>query len=394
MEQPTDNQIHRFQCFLQIYHNEPLGYILVRRLRLPLAVIGFGFIFLYFGILLILHHLAGHASPATLEDVLRIPPASHYYYPNLNAIVYDIIGNPLLLLLLIFFGQYVPKQIRRLEQSNLIQPGSSPSRPIRWLINHEAGKRWLVGICLVVTLGVAVITTVIGVVMSPPANTPDYYVVFLSFLGHYGQITIFVQLIILLIILNDYKLTPRLHLRHPDGCSGLAPFGQVGLVVYLYLFILALQAAIGTIAGGTPLQRLTEQTINASAWIFLSIFFSTGFFLVFHEFLYKPRRALKTLQQQYLLKAGDEWTRYHQRLSASIIDSVEESASLLSGRSEFQFDDDLKLLEIWDKLNRDVEHINTWPISRRTIRSLAFFANPLFPVLLPFIAEAISNIIS
>lgn len=386
-------QTHRFQYLLRTYYNEPLKYILVRRLRLPLPLIGFLFAFMYFGVLLILHEVTGHASPSTLEDVLRVPSASSYYYPNVVAIVYDLIGNPLLLLMLIFFGLYIPQQIEQLEQSKLIQPISSSPKLIHRLVNRGASSRLLAQILLIFPLVVAAGATALGVILWPPTDTPGNYAVFLSFLGHYGQIAVFVQLTLLLLILNSYTLTPGLHLRHPDGCSGLAPFGRLGLVAYLYLFVLALKGAIGTIAGGTPLQQLIEQTVKSSAWIYSWVFFPIACFFIFDQLLYKPHCALRDLQRRYLLKAGTEWNRYHQRLSTSIIRSVEESQDLLSDRLELQFDDDLKLLEIWDKLNQDVGHMNIWPIPLRTLRVIAFFANPLIPILLPFIVETITNII-
>ena len=111
MEQ-TDNSIpSRLQKLLRVYQVEPVGYILVDRLRLPLPIISGLFIVLFFGIHFVLNGIAGIPRPPTFADALR-PPG--LYYPHLIGLTYDLLGYPLLLTLLIFIRHYIPTQLTRI----------------------------------------------------------------------------------------------------------------------------------------------------------------------------------------------------------------------------------------------------------------------------------------
>ena len=77
------------QTYLKTYRKEPLGWVLVDLLHLSPPAVGVIFAFLYFGILLILHNIAGHPLPDEFGDVFR-HPSGRYYYPNLIAVAYDL----------------------------------------------------------------------------------------------------------------------------------------------------------------------------------------------------------------------------------------------------------------------------------------------------------------
>ena len=86
--------------YLGIYKREPLGWFLVEKLRLSPIMVGVVAIFLYFGVLIILHNIAGHPLPVNLKELFSYP-STYYYYPNLIGVAYDLIGNPLFFVFLV-----------------------------------------------------------------------------------------------------------------------------------------------------------------------------------------------------------------------------------------------------------------------------------------------------
>ena len=106
------------QQYLNLYKQEFIGKILVDHLRLSMPVIGGVFVFVYFGILLVLHSIAGHPLPSTLGDVFK-NPSSYFYYPNLIGVTYDLVANPLLIVLLMVFRDFIPRQFMQIGRAHV-----------------------------------------------------------------------------------------------------------------------------------------------------------------------------------------------------------------------------------------------------------------------------------
>jgi hypothetical protein len=378
---------------LRIYRIEPLGRLLTKRARLSPAMSGLLFVFLYFGIRLFLNQLVGTPGPATLGDVFRRSPGTGYY-PDLKGINYDLIGNPLLLAMLVFFDTYLPDLLGQLEKNGLVEPNPAPPRIARSLARRVEKRPALIWAAVVVPLIVAVAGLGADIWTDSPQNAPEAYSIFLAFLGRYGQTAVFIQIGGLFVILNHYKITPRVHLHHPDQCSGLAPFGRLAIAVYVYLFTLAMTQAIGAMAGGTAFGKIVKNVTEPETLVYLWILFPVVLVFTFDQLLYRPHRALDERRREYLLNASQAWTDYHQRLSVNISHAANQSQEPMTGTNDYHFDDDMELLETWAKLNQAVEQMPTWPIPKRTLRPAAVIANPLIPLLLPFVINAVSNLLT
>ncbi len=218
----------------------------------------------------------------------------------------------------------------------------------------------------------------------------DRYCVFLSFVARYAGVAVLVQLGYVFLILSRYDYAFRLHLNHPDKCSGLLRFGRLALAAYAYLFVFAMMQAVGT----TSLERLLGGADGIGALAYLWIVFPLALLFVFGTLAYRPHLTMRRLQMDYLVPATAAWTDYHQRISASIDAEVTRTAALLSEETWSQIRDDLALLEAWAKLTKDVQDMHTWPVSKPVIRLMAVFVNPLWPMLLPLVIAWVTALLS
>jgi hypothetical protein len=388
-EQTQIDSSSTLQQSLRIYRIEPLGLVLSGWLHLPLYVIWFLFVILYFGILLILHHVVGTQPPTNLGDIFRLPPI-YFYYPNLIAIMYDLVGHPLLLVLLIFFRDHISSQFAELERSGFIREKSTTSRIARAFRFLGTNSRVQTLLIIIVPLLVAVVGLGVDVVVWSPKDTPGSYAVLVSSLGRYGRLAAFAQLVYIFVVLGNYEYSFSLHLNHPDGCSGLAPFGKLAIAGYTYLFVFAMMQAVGSAAGSSGFEKALN-AIGLGSFAYLWILFPLALILIFDRLIYRPHRVLKELQLQYLRVASAAWTNYHQQLTSSIVGAVEQSKTPLTNKASFHFGDDLELLNVWERLNKYVEEMHTWPIPKRVFPTIAILANPLIPMLLPVVVDVVKS---
>jgi hypothetical protein len=376
---------------LRIYQIEPIGYVLINWLRLPLPIIGGLFVFLFFGILFVLHSVAGTPQPPTFADIFRLPAT--FYYPNLIAVTYDFVGYPFLLTLLIFIRQYIPRQFIHLEREGLIKERPTTSR-IAELLRFLSGDRRVQTITVIVApVSVAFLGLLVDIRVSAPMGRPAMYAMFLSMLGRYGILVAFIQLSYILIILSNYAFDFRLHLNHPDQCSGLRPFGNLAMSSYSYLFALAMMLAVGTFASATYFDRAVRSMAGSAALAYLWILFPLALIVIFEQLIYKQHRVLRQLQDQYLQRSSTSWTEYHQQVTSAILGFVESSEAPLLDKADFSFSDDLEILEVWAKLDRYVTDMHTWPVPRHTLRTIVVLANPFIPILLPVVADAVRKLL-
>lgn len=213
-------------------------------------------------------------------------------------------------------------------------------------------------------------------------------------LGRYGILVAFIQFAYIFIILSNYTFDFRLHLNHPDQCSGLRPFGNMALPAYWYTFALAMMLAVGTFTSGTYFDLVIRNLTGSSfALLYLWVLFPIAVIAIFNQLLYKPHCALQRLQGQYLRRSSASWTRYHQQIASAIYGAVESSESPLLSTIDFDLSDDLELLESWEKIDKYIANMHTWPIPKRTLRAIAISANPLIPVLLPVVADVIRRVL-
>jgi hypothetical protein len=374
--------------YLRIYQLELIDRFLVDRLHLPLFLMWLLFVFLYFGVLLILHSAIGTPGPANLKDVFRNPSGS-FYYPNLIAATYDFIGNPLYLTLLLFLRRHVPHQFRQLQENGFIV-AKSPTSPMTKFFHFLGSNDRAQKLAMIVYPIAATIIGTLGAAFAfLPQTTPGRYALWLTALSIYGRAAVLVQLIYIFVILGNYQFDFRLHLDHPDGCSGLAPFGELSIAAYSYLFITAMILAFGTLAGGTPAEIILRSTSISGAFVYLWLLFPLAVMIIFVQLIYRPHRALRELQRQHLLIGSAAWTDYHQQLLSNVLGAAKKSTAPLADRGRYHFSDDLELLEVWAKLNKYVQDMHTWPIPRRAFRIIAILVNPLIPILLPLVGELV-----
>jgi hypothetical protein len=381
----TTGEIHQY---LRIYEIEPLGWVLADWLHLPIPVIGGVFAFLYFGVLLVLHNIAGHPLPTNLRELFH-HPSTHYYYPNLIGIGFDLIGNPLFFVFLAILKHYIPRQFVKLEQDGLIKERRSLSCLARFVRFSARNRRAQIIAMIVIPVVVSSSSAVLSIWVLQPADTPGKYAIFLSLLGTYAKSVVVVQLVYIFLILSNYSLDMKLNLAHPDHCSGLAPFGNLAMAVYAFLFFLAMFQAIGTSAGGGALEKTVINISGSVAYLYLWFLFPLAILYVLDQLLYTPHRAMRDLQRRYLETSSRSWTSYHQNILASLLRVIEVSEDPLIGKTNLSFGDDLELLETWARLDKYVTEMHTWPISKSTFRTIAILVNPLVPILLPGIVSFI-----
>jgi hypothetical protein len=365
---------------LGVYEIEPMGRLLVGRLRLSLPALWLLFAFLYFGVLLILHTIVGTPTPSSPAAIFQYPSAS-FYYPNLVAMVFDLVGNPTLLLVLMLFRSYIPWQLKQLEEAGLLKDKQARVRASERLYSMASKPRIQLAAVVLIPVAVAVLGLVVDVVIYAPQGAPEWYGVILSLMGRYARVAVAAQLVFLFIILGRYQYSAKLHLNHPDGCSGLLPFGRLALAVYAYLFVFAMMQAVGISAFERVLHSIVDWRSLANLWIV----FPVALFFVFRELLWRPHHSMRKLQTDYLLNASASWTDYHQRIASSVASEVRRSTAPLSEKASTHIDDDMVLLDTWAKLDADIEQMPTWPIPKRTFRLFAIFLNPMVPILLPVV---------
>ena len=388
MEQNANQATDELNQYLGVFKRERIGWLLVDRLHLPLPVIGGLFSFLYFGILLALHNTAGHPLPTNLNEVFSLPTVS-YYYPNLIGIAYDLIGNPLIFVLLVIMRNYIPRQFVQLELDGLIHGTPSHSRSRRFVEKALCKPHFQIVAITIIPLFFSSMFAVIDVLVYRPTDISWQYSIFLSWLGRYAGLAIFVQIVYILLIINSYTLNVRLNLSHPDHCSGLAPFGNLAIIIYAVFFIWAMIEAIGIAAGGSAWQKAITGSSGQFALIYLWILFPLAVLYIFDRLVYRPHRAMHELQKNYLETSSQAWSNYHQNIKSEIMTAVKSSQIRLASKSHHQYTDDIELLETWAKLDKYVVDMHTWPISNYTLRLLAIFVNPFVPILIPAAVDII-----
>jgi hypothetical protein len=380
-----------WEQLFRVYQIEPIGWLLSVRFQPPLLVVWLLFVVLYFGVLFIMYGLAGTPQPPHFSDMFRQPSASSYY-PNLNAIAYDVVGNPLLLALLVFFPRQIPAQFAQLKQSGFIDLKPATS----WMdkaLHYLGTKRRIQRLTVIGLPLLAALLLRLFVDTGPfsPQAMPSLYTEFLSFLGRYGRAAALVQFGYIFITIANLELKPEFHFNHPDECSGLAPFGRLATLGYAYLFVHMMVEAIGITTGDTAFGRVVGSISGPYAPVFLGILFPIAAAVIFGQLLYAPHCVLRKLQEQTLLDVSTAWTKYHKQVTSCISEAVRQSNTLLTAEADHRFADDWELLETWTKLNKCIEDVHTWPIPKRTIRIVATLGNPLIPVLLPLVVDALKN---
>lgn len=363
--------------YLRLYRLEPLGWLLERS-RLPLPVVGALFVAIYFGVLLVMHAQIGDPAPATIAELFG-HPTTRFYYPNLIGITYDLIGNPLYFVLLVIMRSYVPPQFVRLQQAGMLVERRTDSPVVAWL-GRLVRARWMqIALTTVLPLLVGLLLYQNYVRVFPPATLPDQYAVFLSLLGNYVKLVLLVQTAYLFLILSRHRIHVNLQPNHPDQCAGLSPFGNLALISYAFLFLLAAVQAVGTSAGGTALERALTSAGGATALIYLWLLFPLAVIFVFERLLYQPHRTLVAALQAQLEASGQAWVARHRALLDQAQSAAQDAPlpNLKAG---------LEQLEAWASLEQVLREMPTWPISRGTLRLLGTLVNPLLPMLLPAIS--------
>jgi len=67
--------------------------------------------------------------------------------------------------------------------------------------------------------------------------------------------------------------------------------------------------------------------------------------------------------------------------------TIKTSQVPMSSKAQHSYSGDVELLEIWEKLDKYVADMNTWPISKSRLRLMAIFVNPFLPIMIPAITE-------
>lgn len=146
---------------------------------------------------------------------------------------------------------------------------------------------------------------------------------------------------------------------------------------------------VGTFASGTYFDIAIRSMAGSAALAYLWVLFPLALIVIYARLMYKPHYMLQQLQDQYLRRSSASWTGYHQQIAPSILGYVESSETPLLGKAHFDFSDDLKVLEVWAKLDKYFADMHTWPIPKGTFRTVAVLANPFIPILPPVIVGAV-----
>ena len=378
--------------YLGIYSRELLGWVFKGRLQLPLSVTAGFFISLYFGVLLILHLKIGSPFPPSIAELFSVQ-TNIFYYPNLIGIAYDLIGNPMLLVLLVFFRDYVPHQFNELKKNGVLQEKVSQTLSARLLgvaLNSYA-QIFLINILPII---LSLTLAVFDMQFYQPEGAPSKYGIFLSALGRYVVLVFIIEIAYIFLILKNYSIKISLQLKHPDNCSGTSPFGNLAIATYFVFFIWAMMEAIGISVGGSALLRSMSETSKITTVAFLWILFPLISLFVFEQLIYSPHCLLQSIQTEYLEKSRKSWAGLHKDIKSSLSDAIKKSGTPSSKKSSSTLSDSMHNLETWDKLDQYVIDMHTWPISKTTIRTIALFINPLLPLLFPVVVDYIvSNIL-
>ncbi len=362
-------------------------------LRLSKPVIASFFILVYFGVLLTLHNVTGHLPPSTFKELFS-HPTDHFYYPNLIGIAYDLVGNPLFFVFLAVIRYYIPRQFLQLDLDGLIKEKDnlSPLERIVHFISLNNRVQVIVGV--IFPFIASLFLAFQSVQIFQPVDIPAKYAIFLSFLGSYAILVILVQLAYIFLILRNYSFNVKINLSHPDNCSGLAPFGNLAIIIYAFLFFWAMFQAIGTSAGGSALQKAITTTTGSITLIYLWLLFPLASIYIFDRLVYQPHIALFELRRQYLETFSRIWTERHQQIRSKLRTTIEFSKSPRSKKGNHDFNSELEILQTWVKLDQYVIDMHTWPISKSTFQILGTFANPLIPILLPAIIGLVKSLLS
>jgi hypothetical protein len=213
---------------------------------------------------------------------------------------------------------------------------------------------------------------------------PGLYGVFLSFLGRYVRAAIIIQIIYIFLILNLHTINSKIHIHHPDECNGFAPFGNLSCAIYFFLFIFALTQAVVT-----AITIASGNVTNIAMLVYLWIVFPIATLFVFEKLVYQPHKVLQDVQKRSLLDSSLRWNGYYLKATTDLEKWISNG-----GKDDApQLSVVLQTLDDWKKLDAHMADVNTWPISKNTLRVLSTLTNPFLPVLLPAVVEIFKNVL-
>jgi len=321
------------------------------------------FVLVYFAIPFFLHAAMKTPRPVTIAQTLE--PAR--YYPNAFAVTYDLIGTPVLLLLLTLLPSFIERQCRKLGEDGVVASVPARSRAIRLLL-----RPWLqVTLIGVVPLLWGVAGLVQDVRNYPQEDVVAYYKLALAVLSRYARASGVIQVALVLIAVRRLVIAPRVVSQHPDGCSGLAPFGNLALATYAVLFVNTLMVAVGVAVGGVSLvdtmglSRTVAQAIVWLAFPFVALY-------IFESLILRPHIALQWFLRDQVSAAAVAWQIQQKDLTDRLAGGAGKA-------------DDFGRLKSWAELNETVAATHTWPVSRGLLRNVAVLVSPIIPPLVTII---------
>jgi hypothetical protein len=373
---------------------EPLSGLLRDRLHLSPLVVGALAVLAYLGVLTLLHTLAGTPRPTTLAQALS-PPAKGrgYYYPNLDSVVFDLVGNPLLLFLLVAFRDYLPAQFRQLERNGVIV--RRPVSPwVAKLVRLEiSGRRRGFRAVYLGLLGAALVVAFFSPAPGQLDGALRAWTFFLVALGAYTRLAVLLQVSYVLLIWRGYSLElAHLNLLHADRCGGVAPLGNLAIAAYSFLFALATLQGVDLFAGQALLKGVLGGDLGSALGLALWLLFVVALLLVFERLVYRPHRAMEQYQAERLSGSGQAWSDYHRHLGTRLAASLAQRPGTAEGTPGRDLQEDLELLAGWYRLNQYIADLHTWPIPRPTLRLLAVLVNPLIPLLVPVLVRVLQQL--
>lgn len=374
--------------YLRAYEVEPLGKLLVDRLHLPAPVIGAIFAILYFGVLSILHGIAGTRSPSSFRELFQ-HPSTVFYYPNLLGITFDLAGNPLAFAFLGFIRHFVPSQFGVLAQDNVLVKHDLRSSTARRLHKIASGKGFQLAAVVLLPAFLGVWYGIQFGVYRQPAHLADQYAVLLGMLAVYAVWTVIVQLAYIFVILHAYSLNLQLKPICGDLGSMLRPLGNMAVAIYAFLFLWAMLRSVILSVEGGPFAANPRNISALLSFLYLWLVFPASILVVFEQLVYRPHRLLANIRRQYLQESSAAWMTWHRQIHGELLDLAR------TGKQAWQsgnFDDKIKLLEDWAKLDSYIAEMNTWPLPRSAFRAIAFFVNPLVPLFIPLFAGLLQGL--
>jgi len=277
----------------------PFNSLLINKFRLDgiaVALLSWvTFLLLYAGGIWAFRRIMNTPYPQRFVDLLVVAPGSAFYYPDWNAMTFDVVLNPALVALASTFPLLMAKRLTLLLRSNLLQPSSGSRGQLLEL------SPWAI-------LGSSLLFAIVTVAGSWFSRYQFYfddplafrlYVLFLVGLSTYVRWSLLIVALQTTIWVFRCEFRPNKELLSRGGEAKVHPLGELGILLFL-VFHSLIAYAVATI--GTSVVKGVLTAADALFWeavahLLLSLL---GCGLAFVGLVHRPCYALQRLQDDFI----------------------------------------------------------------------------------------------